>query len=150
MIVRALVEARRDRRPWLRSLALLPGAAVSLLPSATCPVCLAAYAGFASSLGLGFLFSERILAPLIGLLLAVGLVSVAWSARSHGRAGPLLLTLLGSAAVLAGRLVWSIPTMLYGGVTLLVAASLWNLWLKRPRPDALVQLPLTRKEGVAS
>lgn len=149
LIARALVEARRDHGPWVRSIALLPGAAVSLLPSATCPACIAAYAGVASSLGLGFLFNERVLAPLIGLLLTVGLVSVAWSARSHRRTGPLLVTILGSAAVVGGRLVWSVPALLYGGVALLVGASLWNLWLKRPQPEALVQLRFARKEGTA-
>lgn len=146
LIARALAEARGSRRPWVRSMAVLPGAAVSLLPSATCPACIAAYAGVASSLGLGFLFNDRILAPLIGVLLAVGLVTVGWSARSHRRAGPLLVTILGSAAVVAGRLVWSVPAMLYGGAALLVGASLWNLWLKRPRPEALVQLRLAPKD----
>lgn len=43
------------RRPWLRSLALVPGAVLSLLPAAQCPFCIAAYAGVLSSLGLGFL-----------------------------------------------------------------------------------------------
>lgn len=135
------------RRPWMRSLALLPGGVLALLPAAKCPVCIAAYAGVLSSLGLGVLHDDRVLTPIIAVLLGVGLLSVAWSTRGHRRPGPLVLTVLGSAAVIAGRLIWSLPAVLYGGVVLLVGASLWNLWLKRPRPEPLIQLRLERKEG---
>jgi hypothetical protein len=138
-----------SRRPWVRSLALLPGGIVALLPAAKCPICIAAYAGVLSSLGLGFLHDDRVLTPIIAVLLGVGLLSVVWSTRSHRRPGPLVVTVVGSAAVVAGRLVWSLPAVLYGGVGLLVGASLWNLWLKRPRSEPLVQLRLERKEGTA-
>jgi len=134
----------------VRSLALLPGALLSLLPAAKCPFCIAAYAGVLSSVGLGFLHNDRILTPLITAFLVIGLTSVAWSTRSHRRPGPLAVTVLGSLAVIAGRLVWNIPAVLYGGVVLLVGASLWNLWLKRPRSEPLTQLRLGRKEGTTS
>ncbi len=150
LIGKALGEGRLRPRPWGRSLAVLPGALLSLLPSAICPACIAGFAGVLSAVGLGFLLSERVLAPLIGLFLALGLASVAWSTRSHRRAGPLVTTGLGSAAVILGRVIWSVPLVLYGGVALLVAASLWNLWLKRPPREPLVRLRLARKEGRAS
>lgn len=135
LAIRAVIErARRPaRRSFLQSLAVVPATVLALLPSFTCPACLAAYGGLLSAIGLGFLQDERVLAPLIAVFLALGLVSVGWSSRSHGRRGPFLLTLAGSVAVVAGRLVWSIPGALYGGVALLIAASVWNLWLKRPR-----------------
>lgn len=131
---------RSEGRNWIRSLAVLPGALLPLLPSATCPMCLAAYAGVLSAVGLGFLFNERVLGPLVVVFLAVGIFSVAWSARSHRRLGPLLVTVAGSGAVVAGRLVWNIPMALYTGVALLIGASLWNLWLKRPRAEPLVHI----------
>lgn len=137
------------RRSWLRSLALLPGGLLALLPAAKCPFCIAAYTGVLSSVGLGFLHDDRVLAPLIGGFLAVGLISVAWSTASHRRAGPLLVTVAGSGAIVAGRLVWSVPVALYGGLALLVGASLWNLWLKRPRPEALVPLRIERRQGAS-
>ncbi len=131
---------RPEGRGWIRSLAVLPGALLALLPSATCPACLAAYAGLVSALGLGFLFNERVLAPLIGIFLSIGIVSVAWSTRTHRRLGPLVVTAVGSGVVVAGRLLWNVPIALYTGVGLLVGASLWNLWLKRPKAESLVQI----------
>ena len=127
------------RLPWTRNLLPLPGALLSLLPSATCPVCAAAYAGVFSAIGLGFLLDEQLLAPLIAVFLAAGVASVAWSTRRHRRPGPLLGTLAGSMAVAVGRLVWNLPVLVYVGVTLLLVASLWNLLAKRLRlePRAL-------------
>ena len=135
---------------WLRSLAVVPGAVLALLPAAKCPLCLAAYAGVLSSLGLGFLAKERVLTPLIGVFLGIGLASVGWSARRHRRWGPVVISVLGSAAVIAGRLLWDVPVALYGGVALLLGGSLWNIWLKRPHPAPLIQIRVERKGGRAS
>lgn len=128
------------RRSLLRSIGLLPAALLALLPHLTCPACWPAYAALLSSVGLGFLALDRLLVPLILGALVVGVVSVAWSTRSHGNWGPLALTLLGSAGVALGRILWSAPALTYGGAALLIGASLWNLWLKRPRPAPLVSL----------
>ncbi len=132
---------------WLRSLAMIPGALLPLVPSATCPACLAAYAGVLSAVGLGFLINERLLAPLIVLFLAVGIASVAWSTRSHRRAGPLVATLLGSAAVIIGRVVGHVHALLYAGAVILIAASLWNLWLRRRQREPLLQIQELHRES---
>lgn len=134
-------EPQPARRAWLRSLALLPSAVLALLPSATCPVCIVAYAGVLSAFGLGFLFNEQVLAPLVGVFLLVGIASIAYSTRSHRRYGPLLATLAGAGSVAAGRLVWHVPFLLYSGIALLIGAAVWNLWLKRPGSSRLVSDP---------
>lgn len=119
---------------------MVPAAVVPLLPSVSCPACLAAYAGVLSALGLSFLMNESVLVPMIAVFLAAGIASVAWSTRSHRRRGPLAAAAVGSLLVVTGRLVWNVPFLLYAGVALLVAASFRNLWLKRPRRAGLVQI----------
>jgi mercuric ion transport protein len=131
-VIRAALDRARGHGVW-RSLALLPGALVSILPTVTCPACLAGYAALLSSSGLGFLFKARVQVPLIVAFLSLGIVAIAWSTRSHRRTGPLIATIAGSAAVVIGRLVVGLQPATYAGVALLVVASLWNLWLKRPR-----------------
>lgn len=149
VIVGAITGVRRSRAHWLRAIAVLPGAALALLPAVTCPACFAAYAGVMSAVGLGFLVNERMLAPLILVFLAIGVFGVAWSTRRHGEPGPLVLTVLGSIAVVVGRLIWSVPIVLYGGIAILLGASLWNLLAKRSVSEQLVQLRLERK-GMSS
>ena len=70
-----MTASRRQRWTWVRSLTLLPGAIAPLLPSVTCPACLAAYTGVLSAFGV--VLSERVLAPLIIAFLVVGVLSVA-------------------------------------------------------------------------
>jgi hypothetical protein len=93
------------------------------------------------------MLKEQVLAPLIAAALIVGVAAVGWSMRSHRRPGPLVLTMLGSAAIAGGRLIWDVSPLVYCGGVVLVAASLWNLWLKRRRPMTLVSVDLVRKGG---
>jgi hypothetical protein len=92
------------------------------------------------------MLKERVLAPLIAAALVVGVAAIAWSTKSHRRFGPLILTIVGSAAIAGGRLIWNVHPLVYGGAVVLLGASLWNLWLKRPRPERLVNIRLTRNE----
>jgi hypothetical protein len=81
-----------------------------------------------SALGLGFLFNERVLAPLIIVFLTLGVGSIAWSTRSHGRIAPLSTTVLGAGGVVGGRLIWSVPPLLYTGVSLFVRVASRVMW----------------------
>ncbi len=124
-------EPRRDRWAWLRTLTVVPAAVLPLLPSATCPLCLAAYAGILSALGVGFFLDDRVQRPLIALFLSMTLVSVAWAAKKHRSPGPFLVVLYGSIAVVAARLVWNIPLVAYAGAACLIAGTVWNIALRR-------------------
>ncbi|MCO5166619.1 MAG: MerC family mercury resistance protein [Planctomycetes bacterium] len=120
-------------RSWARALLATPAAGLALLPSATCPLCVAAYAGALSSLGVGFMLQEQVLLPLIALFLGLTVASVAWSTRKHGRMAPLVLVLLGAACVVGGRLLASLPLLVYFGAALLVVGSFWNVLVKSGR-----------------
>lgn len=128
-----------DRPAWRQTLVAIPAAVLPLLPSFSCPVCLAAYAGVLSSLGLGFVFTPQVQRPLIVFFLTVTLASVAWATRQHKKLGPLMLVLPGSLVIVLARLVWSIPWVLYVGVSCLVAGAVWNLILKFNKRTAVVQ-----------
>jgi hypothetical protein len=68
-----------------RSLAVLPGIGVSLLPKMMCPICWPAYAGVVSALGLGFLISTKYLLPLTVAFLAITAAALGFRAsRRHG------------------------------------------------------------------
>jgi mercuric ion transport protein len=136
----------QGRSRIVRALSVVPGAALALLPSASCPACWGAYGALLASVGLGFFINERVLAPLIVGALAVGILGIAWTTKTHRRYGPLVLTVVGSAAIAAGRLVWDVPPLVYGGGALVLGASIWNLWLKRPAPAPLVSIGITRGE----
>lgn len=136
-------ENRSGRWRW----AALPGILAAVLPKAACPICVTAYAAVVSALGLGFLLTDRVLNPIILGSLAVSVGSAAWSGRQRRRSGPVLLSLAGAAGVVLGRMVWSLPAVVYGGVALLLGASVWTLWLSRPASASLVQISLIENKG---
>lgn len=142
---------RADGRSRIvRALSVVPGATLAVLPSASCPACWGAYGALLASLGLGFFINDKVLAPLIVAALVVGIVAIAWTTKSHRRYGPLVLTVGGSAAIAAGRLVWNVPVLVYGGAAIVLAASIWNLWLKRPAPVPLVNISIRKETGETS
>ncbi|MGH7546784.1 MAG: MerC family mercury resistance protein [Gemmatimonadales bacterium] len=138
--VRAAEPVGPGRPQWAPSLTLVPGAVLAVLLRGTCPACVATYMGALSTLGLGVAASRRVLTPLMVGFLVAGVVAMAWSARRRRRAGPFVVTLAGTIAVAAGHLVWNVPVAAYAGAALLLGAAVWNLWLKRPEPAALVQI----------
>jgi len=110
------------------ALAAAPGLGALLLPVGTCPACWPAYAGFLSSLGLGFLVYERYVVPVALALLLVAVGSLAHRARERRGHGPVLVALLGVVTALVGKFRLSSGPVLYVGFGLLVAATLWNGW----------------------
>ena len=122
-------------RKWRGSFAALFTAGVALLPAVACPACWPAYAALLSALGLGFIDYTPYLPLVMGLLMAIALGvlgSQAWKTR---RWGPFGLALVGAALVIAGKFVLESASILYLGVGLLVAASLWNLWPGKDKKD---------------
>ncbi len=121
----------RGRARWLKALAAGPATILPLLPSATCPLCATAYAGVLSSLGLGIVFRESVMLPLILVFLAVSVLSIAWSTRRHRRAGPVVAAIVGFLAIVAGRVLWALPAAIYFGIACVLLGSIWNLLAKK-------------------
>ena len=125
-------------RTWKQGLLALPGVGVSLLPKLACPICWPAYAGLLSSVGLGFLISAAYLFPLTLGFLTLTLVALAFRARDRRGFRPFSMGLVAAIAILLGKFLWESKPMIYGGIGMLVAASVWNAW---PRGEKLGQLP---------
>ena len=116
---------------WKRTLTVLPGVGVSLLPKLACPMCWPAYAGLLSSVGLGFLISAEYLLPVTAAFLLVAVAALGFRARTRRGYRPMLLGMVAAAAVLYGKFFLDSDAAMYGGVALLVAASVWNSWARR-------------------
>ncbi len=130
-----MAETINAREPRKLGLLAIPGVAVSMLPILPCSLCWPAYAALASSLGLGFLGSSNYLLPLTGALLAVAVVGLGLQIRSKGYA-PFVLSLVSVAAILPAKFLMESNLMTYGGVALLVAASVWSLAPRRSADSA--------------
>jgi mercuric ion transport protein len=115
-------------RTWKQGLLALPGIGLSALPKLACPVCWPAYAGLLSSVGLGFLISTAYLLPLTIAFLTLGLAALAFRAKNRRGLGPFLAGLVAAIGILLGKFAWESNATVYGGVGMLVAASLWNAW----------------------
>lgn len=112
-------------------LTVLPAVGVSLLPKLACPACWPAYAGLLSAVGLGFLMETKYLLPLTVLFLVVAVGALRWRAQNRKGHGPFVVGLLAAAIVVVGKFNFESNPAMYGGIALLVGASLWNSWPKR-------------------
>lgn len=116
---------------WKSSLATVPGIALAFLPKLACPACWPAYAGLLSSLGLGFLVETKYLLPMTVVFLILALGALAFRARTRRGYGPFIAGVVAAIVVLVGKFQFDSDTAMYGGIGLLVAASVWNAWPRR-------------------
>ena len=96
------------------------------MPAWGCPVCLSAFAGTMSALGLGFLATKAILTPLTGLLLGATLISIGFGARRRRVYGPLVLG-AAAAGLLVGSKFWPGEALIgYVALAAILVACVWN------------------------
>lgn len=120
-----------SRAIMARIVAVVPALLLSMLPVLSCPACWPAYAGVLSSLGVSFLMEVEWLLPLTGVALAVALFTLGFRARRRRGFMPLVLGVVGSAAILLCRFVVQVDVVVYIGAALLIGASVWNSWPKK-------------------
>ena len=87
-----------------------------------------AYAGLLGSMGLAFLLKTVYLLP-ITVIALVGVVG-ALGFRSAGRRGygPFVLGVFAASLLLAGKFMLEFDPVTFGGMGLLIVASVWNSW----------------------
>ena len=113
---------------WRRTVAILPGIGVSLMPKLICPLCWPAYAGLLSAVGLGFLVSARNLLVVTALFLTMAVAALAFRAPRRRGYGPAVLGTAASAGILIGKFYLESSATAYAAVVVLIAASVWNSW----------------------
>jgi len=141
--------------PRLRTLGMLldklglSGVLATTVTSLGCcaPAVVAPYAAFLSSIGLGFLTDLSVAVPILYGAVGVILLGLGLSFRRHRRPYPLLLAVLGGAALLypyhTGLDVPVFIALVFGGQALLMTASVLDLVLvRRWRMRLLAQGPL--------
>ena len=109
------------------------GSVGSLLAGACC-LGFAPFLAGLSAIGAGFLVNDLFLVPLFAVFVGVALWGLWMSRARHGRAGPFMLGAI--AAVTAFAALWFSAPLAYAGLAALVAASVWDIVLLRPRATA--------------
>lgn len=118
-------------RPISSSLAALFASGSALV----CPLCPSAATALLASIGVSGLAAAALLKPLLAAFLAVALAGLTLGYRRHRRPWPLALALPGALAVYGARWLVSSAPLLYGGIGLLLAASVADaLAQRRVRP----------------
>src|SRR5579884_2789044 len=82
-----------------------------------------------SSIGAGFLISDKILIPLLVVFLGISVWGVYKSSKSHGRKGSLILIVISAIVVFAA--IWFSKPLVYIGLVGLIATSVWDIYLKK-------------------
>ncbi|MBA3048143.1 organomercurial transporter MerC [Brevundimonas sp.] len=110
------------------------GVVGAIVAAMGCEACLPALGSLAAALGLGFLSQYegvfiRYLLPLFAVValaanVAGGIRHRRWSRMILGMVGPLLVL---AAALLMASFGWPTAWLLYPGLTLMIAVSIWDL-----------------------
>ncbi|ODU25254.1 MAG: hypothetical protein ABS95_00580 [Verrucomicrobia bacterium SCN 57-15] len=98
-----------------------------------CPACIPALAAFLSAVGLS-VGNAVFVKWLTIAFLAIGVISLAWSARLHRRWWIFAAGILGAAMIYGGRYLWFSPALLWAGTAVLIGSAAANLLMKRRCP----------------
>lgn len=91
-------------------------------------------------MGLAFLLQTAYLLPLMTITLLVAVAALGFRAMGRRGYGPFAVGLVAAILVVVGKFVSESSILTYGGITLLIAASVWNSWPKKRVRCDLVEL----------
>ncbi len=114
-----------------KTLLAIPSILASLIaasPVLTCPACWPLYAGLLSALGIGFVNYTAYIFPVTIIMLVISLASFWWKAQERRGYAPLIVGIVASASLVAGKFYIYNNYLFYAGAAGLVIASIWNIW----------------------
>lgn len=91
---------------------------------------LPAYAGLLGSMGLAFLLQTAYLLPITTVTLLLAVSALGFRADRRRGYGPLAAGIVAAVLVIVAKFAWESDGLTYGGIVLLVSASVWNSWPK--------------------
>lgn len=92
---------------------------------------------FLSAIGVGFLINDAILLPLLIIFLAMSVMGLYASYKGHANRWPLILGGLSSIIIVFFIYGWLLRPLVYIGLLGLIGASVWNIFLRKHRGQAL-------------
>ena len=133
MLMNAQCEAAVDLKPRTQArlaglIAVLPNIAMAALPKVFCPACWPAYSALLGAMGLNFINYMPYMLPMTVLFLIIVLLSLAYRAKQRRGYQPFILGMLAATIVSIGKFHLASDAAMYFGITLLIAASVWNAW----------------------
>ena len=116
-----------------RRLLAVPSVVAALLPKFACPACAAAALGILNVAGLGYLLTASHLLPLTSAILTLTVAVMLYMARRQDEWWPLLIAVAGAVAIVSGKFLFESGAVLYSGIGLFVASSIWKRWPREAR-----------------
>ena len=82
-------------------------------------------------MGLAYLLQTTYLLPLTAVALLLAVIALGFRAERRRGYGPLAAGIVAAVLVIVGKFTWASDGLTYGGIALLVIASVWNSWPKK-------------------
>ncbi len=106
-----------------------------------------AYAGLLGSMGLAFLLQTAYLLPITVITLVVVVATLGFRATRRRGYGPFVLGAFAASLLLVGKFVLEFNLKTYGGIGLLLVASVWNSWPIKSVKSEPIQLAMPQDES---
>ena len=106
-----------------------------------------AYAGLLGSVGLAFLLQTVYLLPITVIALVVVVGALGFRAPRRRGYGPFVVGVVAACMLLVGKFVLEFDLGTYGGIGLLIVASVWNSWPTKLPSSEPVQLAIPEDDS---
>ena len=91
---------------------------------------LPAYAGLLATMGLTFLLDTKYLLPITTGALVIAVGTLRFRARRRRGYGPFYVGCGAALIMIIGKFLLELELVMWSGLALLIAASVWNTWPK--------------------